>query len=139
MGEGSEVLSVGGGRRVTWRDRGGRAWEGGEPRRGEQRRSCGAGAKVGGGDQAGREPPPEPLSEQVEPQREPAGPSSGRWRLGRGHGAAKPEPERAGVRTRAGGFPLPPRGGPPQQQRCGQPQLRAPSHPRSRDTRWVPP
>lgn len=134
-----DVLSVGGGRRVTWRDRGRLAWEGGEPRRGERRRSGGAGAKVGGGDQAGRKPPPEPRREQVEPQQEPSRPSGGRRWLGQGHGAAKAESERAGVRNRAGGFPVPPGGVPPQQQRCGQPQLRAPSHPRSRDTRWVPP
>lgn len=34
---------------------------------------------------------------------------------------------------------MPPGGASPQQQQCGQPQLRAPSHSRSRDTRWVPP
>lgn len=116
-----------------------RAWEGGEQRRGAQRRSGGTGAKVGGGNQAGREPQPESRREQVEPQRELARASAGRRRLSRGHGAAEAKPERAGLRTRAGGFPVPPGGPPPQRQRRRQPQLRAPTHPRSRDTRWVPP
>ena len=100
-----------------------RAWEGGEQRRGAQRRSGGTGAKAGGGNQAGREPQPESRREQVEPQRELARASTGRRRLSRGHGAAKAKPERAGIRTRAGGFPVPLGGPPPQRQRHRQPQL----------------
>ena len=108
-----------------------RAWEGGEPRRGEERRrggeeerrGGGAGAGGGGENQAGREPQPESPLEQVEPLREPARLSAGRRRMGRGHGAAEAEPERAGIRTRAGGFPVPPGGPPPQRQRHRQPQL----------------
>lgn len=73
----------------------------------------------------------------MERPREPGRPSAGRRRLGRGHGAAQAEPEPAGPRAR--GCPVPPRGPPPQRQRRGQSQLRAPTHPRSRDPRWVPP
>lgn len=54
MGEGSaEVLSVGGGRRVTWRDRGGRAWReaslGGASRGG----AAGQGPRLGAGTRRG--------------------------------------------------------------------------------------
>ena len=88
-----------------------------------ERRGGGAGAGGGGENQAGREPQPESPLEQVEPLREPARLSAGRRRMGRGHGAAEAEPERAGIRTRAGGFPVPPGGPPPQRQRHRQPQL----------------